>query len=195
MEKLKKPEGALVASVAEDSPADKSGIKAGDIILEFDGKKVNTMRTLPKLVAQTEVGKKVVLKIWRNQKLISKKVLLGRLESSNEFKEEKKTEVEEKNIEIESLKISIRDLNKEDISKRNLPKNTTGVVITEILNGSPLLFVSVNDIIVEIQKKKVLNTKQFSRLVEKITNKGEKTLYLAIYNSTNQRSYVTIKIK
>jgi len=195
LEKLKKPEGALVASVAEDSPADKSGIKAGDIILEFDGKKVNTMRTLPKLVAQTEVGKKVVLKIWRNQKLISKKVLLGRLESSNEFKEEKKTEVEEKNIEIESLKISIRDLNKEDISKRNLPKNTTGVVITEILNGSPLLFVSVNDIIVEIQKKKVLNTKQFSKLIKEADSKNEKTLYLAIYNSSNQRSYITVKLK
>ena len=195
LEKLKKPEGALVASVAEDSPADKSGIKAGDIILEFDGKKVNTMRTLPKLVAQTEVGKKVVLKIWRNQKLISKKVLLGRLESSNEFKEEKKTEVEENNTKIESLKISIRDLNKEDISKRNLPKNTTGVVITEILNGSPLLFVSVNDIIVEIQKKKVLNSKQFSKLMKEADSKNEKTLYLAIYNSSNERSYITVKLK
>ena len=48
------------------------------------------MSRLPKLVAQTEVGKKVTLKIWRNQKLISKKVLLGRLESSKEFKAEKK---------------------------------------------------------------------------------------------------------
>ena len=73
VEKLEKPEGALVASVSENSPADKAGIKAGDIILEFDGKKVDTMRTLPKLVAQTEVGKRVILKIWRNQKLISKK--------------------------------------------------------------------------------------------------------------------------
>ena len=88
VEKLKKPEGALVASVAEKSPADKGGIKAGDIILEFDGKGVDTMRTLPKLVATTEVGKKVVVKIWRNQKLISKKVILGRLESSEQFKTE-----------------------------------------------------------------------------------------------------------
>ena len=62
LEKLEKPEGALVASVSENSPADKAGIKAGDIILEFDGKKVDTMRTLPKLVAQTEVGKKLYSK-------------------------------------------------------------------------------------------------------------------------------------
>ena len=196
VEKLEKPMGALIASVSEKSPADKAGIKAGDIILEFDGKKVDTMRTLPKLVAQTKVGKKVTVKIWRSQKLISKKVLLGRLESSQEFKAENKKELKTKDsIIIESLKISIRDLDKEDISKRGLPKNTTGIVVTEIFKGSPLMFVSPNDVIVELQKKKVLNSKQFSSLLEEIIDKKEKTLYLAIYNSSNQRSYITVKLK
>ena len=196
VEKLEKPEGALVASVAEKSPADKAGIKAGDIILEFDGKKVDTMRTLPKLVATTEVGKKVTIKIWRNQKLISKKVSLGRLESSEQFKAETKTEEDaSKYIKVEDLKIFIRELNKNDIYERKLPKDTTGVVITEILEGSPLMFVSVNDIIVELQKKKITNTKQFSNLVKDIINKGAETLYLAIYNSNNQRSYITVKLK
>jgi serine protease Do len=196
VEKLENPEGALVASVSENSPADKAGIKAGDIILEFDGKKVDTMRTLPKLVAQTEVGKRVILKVWRNQKLISKKVLLGRLESSKEFKAENKTEPDtSKYVRIETLKISVRDLNKDDIFDRKLPKNTSGVVVTEISAGSPLMFVSVNDIIVELQKKKVRNSNQFSDLVKEIINQGEKTLYLAIYNSNNQRSYITVKIR
>ena len=196
VEKLEKPEGALVASVAEKSPADKSGIKAGDIILEFDGKKVDTMRTLPKLVAATEVGKRVTVKIWRNQKLISKKVTLGRLESSEEFKAETKTDPDtSKHVKVENLKILVRDLNKNDISERKLPKNTTGVVVTKILEGSPLIFVSVNDIIVELQKKKINNSKQFSNLVKEIINKGAETLYLAIYNSNNQRSYITVKLK
>jgi len=196
VEKLEKPMGALIASVSEKSPADKAGIKAGDIILEFDGKKVDTMRTLPKLVAQTKVGKKVTVKIWRSQKLISKKVLLGRLESSQEFKAENKKELKTKDsIIIESLKISIRDLDKEDISKRGLPKNTTGVVVTEIFKGSSLMFVSPNDVIVELQKKKVLNSKQFSSLLKELIDKKEKTLYLAIYNSSNQRSYITVKLK
>lgn len=196
VEKLEKPEGALVASVSENSPADKAGIKAGDIILEFDGKPIGTMRILPKLVAQTQVGKRVILKIWRNQKLVSTKVLLGRLESSEEFKAEKKVEPDtSKYIKVENLKISIRDLNKEDISERNLPKNTTGVVVTEISEESPLMFVSVNDVIVELQKKKVINSNQFSNLVKEIINKGAKTLYLAIYNSSNQRSYITVKLK
>jgi serine protease Do len=196
LEKLEKPEGALVASVSENSPADKAKIKAGDIILMFDGKKVDTMRTLPKLVAETKVGKRVVLKIWRNQKLISKKVLLGRLESSDQFRVEKESDIDtSKHVKINDLKISIRDLNKDDILERELPKNTTGVVITEISEGSPLTFVSTNDVIVELQKKKIVNSKQFSNLVSEIISSNEKTLYLAIYNSSNQRSYITVKLK
>ena len=196
VENLEKAEGALVASVAEKSPAAKAGIKAGDIILKFDEKKIDTMRVLPKLVAQTKVGKRVTIKIWRNQKLISKNVTLGRLESSDQFKAETKVEPDtSKYVKVENLKIFIRDLNKNDISERKLPKNTTGVVVTEILEGSPLMFVSVNDVIVELQKKKVNNSKQFSNLLKDIINKGAETLYLAIYNSNNQRSYITVKLK
>ena len=55
--------------------------------------------------------------------------------------------------------------------------------------------ISINDIIVELQKKKVLNSKQFSSLLKEIIDKKEKTLYLAIYNSNNQRSYITVKLK
>ena len=197
VEKLKKAEGALVASVSENSPADKAGVKAGDIILEFDEKRVDTMRTLPKLVAQTEVGKRVTLKIWRNRKLITKKVLLGRLESSKEFKAENKKDEPDikKYTKVESLKISIRDLNKDDIEQRKLPKNTTGVVVTEIEQGSPLLFIEANDVIVELQKKNIQNSKQFLKILEEASNNNEETLYLAIYNSSNQRSYITVKLK
>ena len=196
VEKLKTAKGALVASVAENSPADKAGIKAGDIILEFDGNEVDTMRSLPKLVAQSEVGKRVVLKIWRSQKLITKKVLLGRLESTEEYKAESKEKKDKsKFVFIEELKIYVRNLNKDDIKERNLPKNTSGVVVTKIEEESPLMFVFVNDIIVEMQKKKIMNTSQFSDLVKEITNSGNKTLYFAIYNSSNERSYITVKIK
>ena len=96
---------------------------------------------------------------------------------------------------VDDLKIFIRDLTEKDIIERKLPKDTTGIVVAEILEGSPLLFISVNDIIVEAQKKKVKNVKQFSSLVKKIISEDEKTLYLAIYNSSNQRTYITIKLK
>jgi len=196
LEKLEKMEGALVASVSESSPAKKAGIKAGDIILEFDGKKVATMRTLPKLVAETEVGKRVTVKIWRNKKIISKRVLLGRLESSKEFvSENKDTSDVTEDINIEELKISIRDLNKEDIYIRELPKDTTGVVITNIDKESPLRFLSINDVVVELQKKKIKNSEQFSQLVSDLIKQGQKTLLFATFNSKNQRGYFTTKLK
>ncbi len=194
VEKLKKPQGALVASVGENSPADKAGIKAGDIILNFDGKKIDTMRTLPKVVASTEVGKSVELKIWRNKKLISKRLILGRLESSEEFKE-KKTKVVKKVEDIEKLKIAVRDITNEDISSRNLNKKTSGVIITEISNRSPLTnLLSVNDIIIEVQKSPVKSSSDLKRLVDNFFQKGEKTLLLTVINKNNQRRYLGVKI-
>ena len=196
IEKLDEPQGALVASIAEKSPAQKAGIKAGDIILEFDGKKVNSHRDLPKLVAETEVGKNVLLKIWRNRKMISKKVQLGRLESSEEFKAEQSTVTPtDKGVEVSDLKIYVRDLTEDDLLNRNLPKNTTGVVVTKIENDSPIMFLSENDVIVELQKKKISSAKQFEKMVKNIVSKGEKTLLFAVYNNNNQRSYLTVTIK
>jgi len=194
VEKLKKPQGALVASVGKNSPADKAGIKAGDIILNFDGKKIDTMRKLPKVVASTKVGKSVELKIWRNKKLISKRLVLGRLESSEEFKE-KKTKTVKKVDDIEKLKIAVRDITDEDISSRNLSKKTEGVVITEISTRSPLNnLLSVNDIIIEVQKNSIKSSSDLKRLVDDIFNKGEKTLLLTVINKNNQRRYLGVKI-
>ena len=62
VENLDKPRGALVASVASNSPSEKAGVKAGDIILEFDGKQIQEMKQLPAIVAKTKVGKKVNVK-------------------------------------------------------------------------------------------------------------------------------------
>ena len=194
VEKLKKPEGALVASVGQNSPADKAGIKAGDIILEFDGKKIDTMRTLPKVVANTKVGKSVQLKIWRNKRSITKRLILGRLESSEEFKE-KKTKTVKKENEIQFLKITVRDITKEDISSRNLDKNTTGVVIVKINIQSPLSnLLSVNDMIVEVQKIPIKDSLDLNKIVNEMFKKGEKTLLLTVVNSNNQRNYLGVKI-
>ena len=74
VEKLDKPRGALIASVAENSPSDKAGILAGDIILEFDGTAINEMKELPLIVAQTDVGKTVEVKNWRNKKELIKQI-------------------------------------------------------------------------------------------------------------------------
>ena len=191
---LKKAEGALVASVGEKSPADKAGIKAGDIILEFDGKKIDTMRTLPKVVANTKVGKDVKLKVWRNKKLITKSLKLGRLESSEEFKEKKTPQKKNEEIEIEKLKITVRDLDKDDISARKL-KITEGVVITEISNRSPLKgLLNVNDIIIEAKNTQIKKSSELRDVVNRIVKQGDKNLLLSIIDSNNRRRYLGVKL-
>jgi serine protease Do len=193
VEKLKKPRGALIASVSENSPAEKAGLKAGDIILTFDGKEIETMRNLPKAVAGTKVGKSVNLEIWRNKRIISKRLVLGRLEASKEYKKEKKkTKLVE--IDVKSLKISVRDINTEDRIKRKLAKNVRGVVVLKILNKSPLTNkLSLNDIILEIQKKEV-DTNSIETVVANIIKTGEKTILLTVINQENQRRYVGVKV-
>ena len=194
IEKLDEPRGALVASVAENSPSDKAGVKAGDIILEFNGEKIQEMKQLPIIVARTEVGKKVKVKIWRNKKEISKTITLGRLETSEDFKVAEK-KAEPKEIKIKDLKISVRELTKEDIKSRNLPNQTTGLVVTSIENGSPLLnSIDVDSIILEAQKKKIKNASDLNQAVKQVLNSNQKTILLVIFNSQNQRRYIGIKL-
>ena len=83
---LNEPRGAFIGGVSEEGPAKKAGIKTGDIILEFDGQKIKTMRNLPRVVANTKPNNKVSVKIWRDKKIITKRLTLGRLESSKDFK-------------------------------------------------------------------------------------------------------------
>ncbi len=196
VENLDRPRGALVASVAQNSPSDKAGVKAGDIILEFDGEKIGEMKELPIIVARTEVGKNVQVKIWRNKKEIIKTIKLGRLETSEDFKvaETKKQLIEE--TRIEDLKISVRKLTSEDIKSRNLPNQTSGLVVTKIENNSPLLnSMEINSIILEAQKKKIRSVIDLNNIVKEVLKTNQKTILLVIFNSQNQRRYIGIKLK
>ncbi len=195
VEKLDKPRGALVASVAENSPSEKAGIKAGDIILEFNGERINQMKELPAIVARTQVGKNVEVKIWRDKQEIIKNVLLGRLETSEDFKVSEKQKTIDLTDQIEDLKITVRSLNKDDIKNRNLPNQTTGLVITSIQNNSPLAgSIEVNSIIVEAQKERIKSIDDLKQITKQVLNSNQKTILLAIYNNQNQRRYIGIKL-
>jgi serine protease Do len=194
VEKLDEPRGALVASVAQNSPSEKAGVKAGDIILEFNGERIQEMKQLPIIVARTEVGKKVNVKIWRNKKEISKTITLGRLETSEDFKVADKN-IQPKEFVNEDLKISVREITNEDIKLRKLPNQTSGLVVTKIEKNSPLLnSIEVNSIILEAQKKKVRTVNDLKQVVKKVLNSNQKTILLVIYNSQNQRRYIGIKL-
>ena len=192
VEKLDKPRGALVASVADNSPSDKAGIKAGDIILEFNEVLIKEMKELPKIVAQTAVGKNVEVKIWRNGKEISKKIKLGRLETSEDFIAKKPKETTD--TEIKSLKINVRSIEQKDIEARGLAKNTKGLVITKILNDSPINYLETGNIIIEAQKKTIRTVGDLDIAVKAALKSSERTLLLVIYNNKNQRRYIGVKL-
>jgi len=192
-EKLDKPKGALVSNVAEGSPSDKAGILPGDIILEFKGTLINKMQELPLIVAQTDVGETVEVKVWRNSKELIKKITLGRLETSEDFKAEKKLE-KPKTLEIVGLKITVRALTNEDIQNRKLPSDTTGVVIIDIENDSPVNYLNINNIIIEAQKKKIKTIGDLQKIVKTALRSSEKTILVVIYNNQNQRRYIGVKL-
>tara|TARA_E500000178_G_scaffold330739_1_gene362907 strand:- start:278 stop:1672 length:1395 start_codon:yes stop_codon:yes gene_type:complete len=195
VEKLDEPRGALVASVAPNSPSEKAGVKSGDIILEFNGERIQQMKELPIIVARTEVGKKVKVKIWRNKKEIVKTITLGRLETSEDFKiTEKKEETIQETL-IESLKIKVKKLSDQDIKNRNLPNQTTGLIITNIEKSSPLFgSIEVNSIILEAQKKKIRTVGDLNQILKQVLNSNQKTILLVIYNSQNQKRYIGVKL-
>jgi serine protease Do len=195
VEKLDEPRGALVASVAENSPSAKADIKAGDIILEFNGVRINQMKELPAIVAKTKVGTTVKVKVWRNKKELTKNVLLGRLETSDDFKVSENQSETPKDLIIEDLKITVRELTKEDIKIRKLPNQISGLVVTKIGNTSPLLkSIEVNSIIVEAQKIKIRSASDLNKIVKDVLRSNQKTMLLAIYNNQNQRTYIGVKL-
>tara|TARA_B100001057_G_scaffold478303_1_gene548562 strand:- start:819 stop:2246 length:1428 start_codon:yes stop_codon:yes gene_type:complete len=195
VEKLDEPRGALVASVAPNSPSEKAGVRSGDIILEFNDERIGQMKELPIIVARTEVGKKVKVKIWRNKKEIIKTITLGRLETSEDFKISKKKEELPKETLIENLKIKVRKITDQDIKTRSLPNQTNGLIITSIEKDSPLTSsIEVNSIILEAQKRKIRTAGDLNQALKKVLNSNQKTILLVIYNSQNQKRYIGIKL-
>jgi len=86
-------------------------------------------------------------------------------------------------------------LTKEDIKTRKLPNQTTGLIVTKILNSSPLRnSISVDSIIVEAQKTKIRRVSDLEKIVKNILKSNQKTILLAIYNTQNQRRYIGVKL-
>ena len=93
------------------------------------------------------------------------------------------------------MKIDVRLLSKEDIAARNLPKETSGVVITKIDKDSPINYLQVNNVIVEANRKKINTIGDLDNVVKLKLRSDENNLLIAIYNNQNQRTYIGVKLK
>ena len=188
--------GALVTDVNKNSPADKADLQQGDIITEFNGQKVKTMRDLPRLVGEAEVGKPAKLKIWRKKRFITKTVVLGRLEDTAEFKKQK-TPTKPQEQKLSSLGIDIRNINDNDAKNRSKLRNKSGVIIKKIDPNGPmsLLAVRPGDAIVALQNTPIKNVRDFEKKLKKQINSGRKSILLTIIDLQNSTRYIGVKIK
>ncbi len=175
---LKESEGALVADVMEQSPADKADIKRGDVIISFNGKKIKDMDSLPKIVGSTEIGKKVKISIIREGKTIEKDIVVGELKEES-LQASRKTETEK------DFGIVVQDITPEIAKHLNL-KDKKGVIVTDVQPGSAAQDADIRsgDVIREIARKPIRNVADFKAAMKKSSIKEGIVILIKRENTT-----------
>ena len=180
---LKNQNGVLIGDIVEGSPAEKAGLQRGDVIVEFNGKKIEDPNQIRNMVANIEPGKEAELTIIRNNQEMKKKVTISELPSEMQ----KPSTGEFDNL----LKgITVQDLTPELYDKFSIPKKVTGVIITDIPEDSPAAGILVQgDIIQEINRVKISNIKDYEKVVSGI--KSGTDILLFIYRGRTS-IYITL---
>ena len=192
---LDRPYGALVATILEDSPAEKSGIKAGDIILEFNGKEVTEMRKLPRLVAEAEVNKNSKIVLWRNEKEVTLNVLIDELKEdqiASKKTENKKKIVEEG--EVKELGVKLVNLTDEIRIRQNIPEDIYGLLVLNVEQNSEAERKGIRpgDIIQEINQVPVNKISELKAVVKKSSDKKG---ILLLVNRQGNIIFIALKSK
>lgn len=163
--------GALVGSVGKDSPADKAGVIAGDIILRFDGKKVEKASDLPRIVGETKPGSKVNMVLWRKGAEKTVSITVGEFEAETAKAPTPAPVEKPKQAEADKLGLTVTDPTPQEKSAMNL---SGGVVVRNAVGVAAAAGVTVGDVILRIGRTDVNSAKQFTELVTAIS-KGQAT--------------------
>jgi serine protease Do len=155
--------GVLVADVIKDSPADTSGIQAGDIVERVNGKEVSSPLELKNEVLEAEIGKPITLMIIRQGKKME--IIITPAEKPEEISPAKKEAVEEK-----LLGIAVSSLTPDLRRKYDIKKDEEGVVITEIKEDSPAARVGLSpgDVVKEINRDPIKDLDDFKAAMQKV---------------------------
>jgi serine protease Do len=161
---MKRPHGALVAQVLEDSPADKAGIQVGDIIIEFNGEEVAYSSDLPPMVGRSRVGSDAKARILRDGKVRSLKVRIGELPAEEELQQAR---VEKSQVNTDRLGLQVSELS--DTQRKALEIASGGVLVEQVEEGAASSAgISRGDVIVKLNNKQVKNARQFRELVDEL---------------------------
>lgn len=194
---LKKAEGALVASIIEDGPAAKAGVKARDVILEFDGKRVTEMRKLPRIVASTPVEKAVSLKVWRDGEMKTLSVMIGRLDDKEVVASATtKPEAKSEDQALAALGLTVAAPSAEVLARFELPETVDGLVITDVLADTSAYEegIRAGDVLSEVSQEKVKTPSDAVRLIEAAKKEGKKSVLLLIESQSGFR-FVAVKLR
>ncbi|MDE2447280.1 MAG: PDZ domain-containing protein, partial [Alphaproteobacteria bacterium] len=199
---LGKPRGALVADVTKGSPSEKAGVQAGDVIVQFDGRAITDSKELPRVVAETEVGKEVDVKVMRDGKETDFKVTLGRLEDgekkiadSNTAKPAPMTAPSTVTV----LGMTVSSLNADLRAKYKIDDKVAGVLVTEVANTGAAIDkgVEVGDVILEAGGNTVAASADVSAAVDNANKDGKASLllFMAKGGKASETRFIALKLK
>jgi len=181
-------EGVLVSEVIKNSPAEKSGIKRGDVILSIDNENVQTSKELQQKVLSKGVGKEVLIKLIREGQEITIKV---KLEKMPEEKGVAEKEVVEKGGIFEWLGMSLQELSPEIASEFGLSSDEKGILVSDVKQGSPSDEAGIRrgDIIKEVDRDEITSLDVMKKKVKRL---GKKNILLLIKRESHS-FYTTIR--
>ncbi|MZR32067.1 Do family serine endopeptidase [Sneathiella sp. DP05] len=191
---LKDTDGVLVAGVPEDGPAFKAGIKAGDVILKFNGETVSEPRELSRLVAESKVGSKVTVDLWRSGKTVTKEVTLGELEKA-ETAMANGSSTPSSTDKVELLGMELALVNDRMREQFNMGPDASGVVVTDVDPNSEAAEKGIRpgDIVAEAQLEPVSSPEQMKDRIAEIQETDKKSVLLLLKRGDNSR-FIALKL-
>ena len=193
-----KARGALIADVTKTGPAEKSGIEPGDVVIEFNGRPINEMKDLPKIVAETEVGSKVPVKVFRKGKEIELMAEVGRLEDGEKVvAQQDSSNVAPAPAVATVLGMTVTSITDELRQKYSIEADIKGAVVTEVTPDSAAADkrLEPGDVITEAGEKPVTGAADISVSIEDAKKAGKNSVLLLVSKGGKQAEMRFIALK
>lgn len=195
--------GALVASVTPKGPAEAAGLKPGDIVTDYNGQKLDAMKQLPRLVAETPIDTAATLTVWREGKIVTLSVKVAELEQAEAQglvtgEKPAKAENDDKGTDIPGTGLTLGIITAQDRDDLELPDGTNGVIVLTVKEGSEgaAKGIEVGDIIIEINQQKVETPKQIADVIRSARKDGKASVLLLIDSQgKGDVRFVALKLK